>query len=99
MSKNYDETDMTNFFELIDKENDDETDMTNFFKLIDKVSKIDPKAGVYLGNVVNDINSRKRLNVVNSEFLMYAFMWDKTEQGKSFWRDIYNKLGENNEKE
>lgn len=79
--------------------NDDETDMTNFFKLIDKVSKIDPEAGVYLGNVVNDINSRKRLNVVNSEFLMLAFMWSKTEQGKSFWRDIYLKLEENNGKE
>lgn len=79
--------------------NDDETDMTKFFKLIDKVSKIDHEAGVYLGNVVNDINLRKRLNVVNSEFLMTAFMWAKTEQGKSFWRDIYLKLEENNGKE
>ena len=70
--------------------------MTEFFKLIDKVSKIDPEAGVYLGNVVNDINLRKRLNVVNSEFLMTAFMWANTEQGKSFWRNFYNKLEENN---
>lgn len=85
--------------ETIDDEtDDDETDMTKFFKLIDKVSKIDHEAGVYLGNVVNDINLRKSLNVVNSEFLMTAFMWNKTEQGKSFWRNIHNKLEENSGK-
>lgn len=75
---------------------DDETDMTKFYNLIDKVVKVDLEAGLYLGKVVRDVNLRKRLNVVNNDSLVVAFMWDKTEQGKSFWRNIYLKLEENN---
>lgn len=78
--------------------NDDETDMTKFFKLIDKVVKVDLKAGLYLGKIVSDVNMRKSLNVVNSDSLVCAFMWDKTKQGKSFWRNINNKLKEYDEK-
>ena len=74
----------------------DEKDMTKFFKLIDKVVKVDLEAGLYLGKVMRDVNLRKRLNVVNNDSLVVAFMWDKTEQGKSFWRNIYLKLEENN---
>jgi len=77
---------------------DDETDMTKFFNLIDKVVKVDLEAGLYLGKVVRDVNLQKSLNVVNIDSLMCAFIWDKTEQGKSFWRDINNKIEENNEK-
>ena len=77
---------------------DDETDMTKFYNLIDKVVKVDLEAGLYLGKVVRDVNLCKKLNVVNIDSLMCAFIWDKTEQGKSFWRDINNKLEENNEK-
>lgn len=75
---------------------DDETDMTKFYNLIDKVVKVDLDAGLYLGKVVRDVNLCKRLNVVNTDSLVFAFMWDKTEQGKSFWRNIYIKLEENN---
>lgn len=78
---------------------DDETDMTKFYNLIDKVVKVDLEAGLYLGKIVSDVNMQKSLNFVNSDSLICAFMWDKTEQGKSFWRNINNKLKEYNEKE
>lgn len=78
---------------------DDETDMTKFFNLIDEVKKIDNNAALYLLNmVVNDHKLSVNVGLLNSDDLGEAFLWDKTEQGKSFWKNIYIKLEENNEK-
>lgn len=86
-----------NLFDAIHIRNKKESTETiyDFLKMLVEVERHDPKAAKYLLKLaLSHTTKKKDLEFELTRTLDNCLQWDKTDQGREYWAELYSKIWE-----